>query len=95
MPVLRAAVAFFCDILTFLLFARAILSWFVNPYSYSPYSVLHRINALLRQLTEPMVAPCRRLLSNFSTGMFDFSVLVAMLAVMLVRNVVLMLLRML
>jgi YggT family protein len=76
-----------------LLFARAILSWFVNPYRSSPYGFLYQINSFLIRITEPLVAPCRRVLSNFNTGMFDFSVLVAMLAIVLIRNVVVMILR--
>jgi YggT family protein len=92
MYVLSYAVYKFCDVLTMLLFARAILSWFVNPYRPSPY-VLHRINEILIRITEPIVAPCRRLLRNFNTGMFDFSIIVAMLAIVLVRNIVVMILR--
>jgi YggT family protein len=69
-----------------LLFARAVLSWFVNPYRSSPYGFLNQINGLLIRVTEPIVAPCRRLLRNFNTGMFDFSIVVAMLALVLVRN---------
>jgi YggT family protein len=71
-----------------LLFARAILSWFVNPYRPASYGFLQQINALLIRVTEPIVAPCRRLLRNFNTGMFDFSIVVAMLAIMLIRNLV-------
>jgi YggT family protein len=73
-----------------MLLARAVLSWFVNPYRGNQRGPVHRINNLLVQLTEPIVAPCRKLLSRFNTGMFDFSVLVAMLAVMLVRNLLFM-----
>jgi YggT family protein len=93
MGVFIYAVYKFCDILTMLLFARAILSWFVNPYRSSPYSFLSRINALLIRITEPIVAPCRRLLRNFNTGMFDFSIVVAMLVIVLIRNVIVMVLR--
>jgi YggT family protein len=93
MGVLIYAIYKFCDILTGLLFARAVLSWFVNPYRSSSYGFLNRINALLIRITEPLVAPCRRLLSNFNTGMFDFSVLIAMLAIVLIRNIIVMILR--
>ncbi|MDR2295437.1 MAG: YggT family protein [Clostridiales Family XIII bacterium] len=77
-----------CDVLTMLLLARAVLSWFVNPYRYTPYGFLQRINAVLVRITEPIVAPCRSLLRNFNTGMFDFSVVVAMLAIQLIRNLI-------
>jgi YggT family protein len=71
-----------------LLFARAVLSWFVNPHRYTPYGFLQQINAFLIRITEPIVAPCRRLLHNFNTGMFDFSIVVAMLAIQLIRNLI-------
>jgi YggT family protein len=77
----------FLDILTILLFLRAILSWFVSPYRPAPH-VLQQINALLIRVTEPIVAPCRNLLRNFNTGMFDFSIVVAMLAIVLIRNII-------
>jgi YggT family protein len=87
MSVLIYAIYKFCDILTTLLFARAILSWFVNPYRASTYGFLSRLYALLTMVTEPIVAPCRRLLRNFNTGMFDFSIVVAMLVIVLIRNI--------
>ncbi|MDR1573016.1 MAG: YggT family protein [Clostridiales Family XIII bacterium] len=87
MTVLVYAIYKFCDVLTMLLFARAILSWFINPYRPAPY-ILQQINALLIRITEPLVAPCRSLLRNFNTGMFDFSILVAMLAIVLIRNII-------
>jgi YggT family protein len=76
-----------------LLFARAILSWFVNPYRSSSYGFLNQINTFLIRITEPIVAPFRRLLRNFNTGMFDFSIVVSMLAIVLIRNLVVMILR--
>jgi YggT family protein len=76
-----------------LLFARAVLSWFVNPYRSSSYGFLNQINGILLRITEPIVAPCRRLLRNFNTGMFDFSIVVAMLAIVLIRNLLTMILR--
>ncbi|MDR2133371.1 MAG: YggT family protein [Clostridiales Family XIII bacterium] len=78
----------FCDVLSLLLLARAVLSWFVNPHRYTPHGFLQQINALLIRVTEPIVAPCRALLRNFNTGMFDFSIVVAMLAIQLIRNLI-------
>lgn len=89
---LRTVVDLLCYVVSMMLLARAILSWFANPYRRSA-NILQKLYMLLVQLTEPIVGPCRKLLSRFNTGMFDFSVLVAMLAVMLVRNLLLMLLR--
>jgi YggT family protein len=92
--ILAVAISRFCELLTFLLMARAVLSWFVNPYGYKR-GALHKISGILTQLTEPIVSPCRKLLRNFNTGMFDFSLLVAMLAVWLFRRLAIILLSML
>ncbi|MDR3295391.1 MAG: YggT family protein [Clostridiales Family XIII bacterium] len=86
MNILVYAIYRFCDILTFLLLVRAVMSWIVNPYNRSRYGTLHRINQMVVQITEPLVAPCRRLLSRFNTGMFDFSIIVTMFAIMIIRN---------
>jgi YggT family protein len=74
-----------------LLAARALLSWFVNPRMGVPNIMLYRLNFLLIRLTEPIVTPCRRFLSGFNTGMLDFSVMAAILAVMLVRRLLIVL----
>jgi YggT family protein len=94
MGILALAVSRFCDLLMLLLLGRAVLSWFVNPYNYHSRGALHKLNSLLTQLTEPVVAPCRKLLSNFNTGIFDFSILVAILAITLIRRLLLMILQM-
>ena len=39
------------------------------------------------RLTEPIVEPCRRLLSRWNTGMLDFSVLLAFFLVEIVENI--------
>lgn len=64
------------------LFARAILSWF--PYSHdSPLNPVRRVVFLL---TEPVLAPFRRIVPP--VGMFDLSFLVAFIVVeLIVQNV--------
>lgn len=64
------------------LFARAILSWF--PYSHdSPLNPVRRVVFLL---TEPVLAPFRRIIPP--VGMFDLSFLVAFIVVeLIVQNV--------
>ena len=69
------------DIYTWVIIAAALVSW-VNP---SPY---HPLVRLLYQVTEPVLRPIRRLLSRYQTGI-DFSPLVAILIIQLVRRVVL------
>ena len=66
-----------------MLLARALLSWFVRDQ----YSTLGKIYIAIIRFTEPIVAPCRRALSRLNTGMFDFSVLLAMLLISAVSNI--------
>ena len=61
---------------------RVIFSW-IQPNS---YGMLGKINLFCIRLTEPVVAPCRQLLSRFNTGMFDFSVMLAFFLVQIAAN---------
>ena len=83
MLILITAINIFAQILTWLLVARAICSWFVRGRSGTAY----KIYQMLALVTEPIVAPFRKLLSRFNTGMFDFSVLLALVFVMIARDV--------
>ena len=88
--ILIKAVNWFAEILIFLMIARAIMSWFVKD----PSSSLFNAYQMIIRVTEPIVAPCRTLLSRFNTGMMDFSVLVAFLLISLARNVIIAILTM-
>ena len=76
------AIYWFAEILTSVMIARVIFSW-IQP---NPYGFLGKVNAFCIILTEPIVAPCRRLMSRFNTGMFDFSVLLAFVLVQTAAN---------
>lgn len=68
------------DVYSFILLARVLTSWFqVDPYN--------PVIRILYQLTEPLLAPIRRLLPQ--TGMMDFSPIVAFVVIRLVEMVVL------
>ena len=82
--ILAYAVYLFTDILMTALLVRALMSWFVRDY-YSPIGKIYR---LLINFTEPIVEPFRRLLSRFNTGMVDFSVLLAMVAIQFASNII-------
>lgn len=82
--ILVRAVNWFAQILIFILIARALLSWFAQ----NPYSQVRRWYDLTVRLTEPVVAPCRKLLSRFNTGMFDFSVLLAFFLIEIVARII-------
>lgn len=81
--ILAQAIYWFAELLTFVMLIRVLFSW-IQP---SPYSTLGKIQTFSIRLTEPVVAPCRQLLSRFNTGMFDFSVLLAFFLVQIVANV--------
>lgn len=64
-------------ILTIAIFARIILSWL--PIG----GTNHPIVALVYQITEPVLAPIRRVVPRI--GMFDFTPMVAIISLSLVR----------
>jgi YggT family protein len=66
----------FITVMQFAIIGRAILSWFDRSQS-------NPISQFLIQLTEPIVAPIRALIP--SAGMIDFSPLVAILVLMVLR----------
>jgi YggT family protein len=72
------------DLYIIVLLARVLLSWIqVDPQN--------PIVNLIHQLTEPLLAPIRRLLPQ--SGGLDFSPMVAFVVVLIAEQVILMLLR--
>lgn len=74
----------FTDILVTALVVRALMSWFVRD----AYSPLGKVYGALIRFTEPILEPFRKFLSRFNTGMVDFSLLLAMIAIELVSNII-------
>ncbi len=75
-----------CQILTWLLIARIVISWFpVDPY--------HQIVQFLHQTTDPLLAPFRRL--PLQIGMLDLTPLVAFLTLSFVARILTQMLRVL
>ena len=66
------------QVLTTAIFLRAILSWFVPPGSDNV------ITRLLRDITEPVLNPLRRILPQM--GALDLAPLVAMVVLQIVGN---------
>ena len=67
-----------CQLLYWLLFARIILSWFpVDPY--------HSVVVFLMQVTDPLLAPFRRL--HLQIGMVDLAPLFAFAALYFINRV--------
>jgi len=69
-------IRFLCEVLTFAIFIRAIMSWFVT----SP----NTLTTILDKITEPILSPLRRIIPR--AGMFDFTPLVAIILLQLIAN---------
>jgi YggT family protein len=67
---------------SWIIIAAALISW-VNPDPYNP------IVRFLRQVTEPVLAPVRRMLPPWRTGGLDLSPLIVLVAIQFVERVVL------
>jgi YggT family protein len=75
------------DIYFYIILATVIISWlasfniinFGNPY-------VRQINSVLRQLTEPVLGPIRRILPNL--GGLDFSPVVVLLALQFIKRLI-------
>jgi YggT family protein len=68
------------------MFVRAILSWF--PISYG--SAAHRINSVLVRITEPVIAPVRRVIPPVGSGgvSIDLSFIVVIVVALIVISVI-------
>ena len=76
MTILFNIIRLLCEILTFVIFFRAILSWF----STRP----NTLTLILDRITEPILAPLRRIIPR--AGMFDFTPLVAIILLQLIAR---------
>lgn len=68
------------ELLELLVFARAILSWFVAPASRNPLIVF------IRTVTDPIINPIRAIMPR--TGPFDFSAMIAIVLLSVLQGVV-------
>jgi YggT family protein len=75
-------VGWLLDIYSYIIIASALISW-VSPDPRNP------IVQFLRQITEPVLAPVRRLLPPWKTGGLDLSPIIVLLAIQFVEWVVL------
>ena len=65
-----------CEVLTLAIFIRVILSWFLTRPN--------MLSIILDKITEPLLAPLRRLIPRL--GMFDFTPLVAIILLQLIAR---------
>ena len=83
MGALISIINFILTVYTFVIIARVFLTW----TNISPY---HPVSQWIYRLTEPVLAPIRSFMPQ--TGMFDWSPMIAMILVIIVRQVVIMVL---
>lgn len=79
MDVFLDVVRILCQVLAFIIFLRAILSWFAIP-PHSPIVVF------LDRITEPILAPLRRIIPRL--GMVDITPMVAIIILILIANLI-------
>ena len=75
---------YLCQVLTFAIFFRAILSWF--PMNTKGSGFLFSLHRLLTQITEPILAPLHRIVPL--VGMFDITPVIAILLLQILGMVV-------
>ncbi len=85
MTILGVAIYRFCQIIIWLILARAIMSWFIRVPSGPAYNIYKNLS----QLTEIIIAPCRNLLERMGlqSGPIDFAPMVAILLIWLIQSV--------
>ena len=89
---LSMAIYYFAQLLTFLIFLRAILSWFPEPRMDSPLrAIYYGLLQMAHTLTEPIITPIRDLIRRSPLGgpgmMLDFSPIIAIILIRLVSDI--------
>ena len=96
--ILAAAIQLFANLLIFLIFVRAILSWFPEPRSEGIMRTLYvGLRTMAHTMTDPITAPIRGLLQRSPLGgpgmMLDFSPIIAFFLIGFVRDILTQLVR--
>jgi|TARA_B100001971_G_C17971739_1_gene422742 YggT family protein len=71
------------NIFTLVIFARVILSFILPLAGARPNPILLSAYQMINQVTEPVLGPLRRVLPTF--GSFDFSPMVALVVIWVIR----------
>jgi len=77
LPVLAQAISIFSQVITFIVLAHVILSYFMDPY--------HPVRAFIDRLVEPLLAPIRRVVPLI--GMMDFSPVILIILVQFISSI--------
>lgn len=81
MEVLKIALIKLIDIVTWMIIAKALMSWFPGAQDSKVYSILD-------ELTSPIEVPIRKISGRFMTGPLDFTPMLAIVALMIVSRLV-------
>ena len=81
MLVISRAVYGLLGIVSWVIIIKSLLTWFPNGGG-KAYDILSTI-------TEPIEAPIRNIMSRYNTGIIDFTPMVALIVIMLLRNILL------
>jgi YggT family protein len=77
LSILASAIGIFSQVLTFIVLAYVILSYFMDPY--------HPVRAFINRLVEPLLAPIRRVVPL--VGMMDFSPVILIILVQFISDI--------
>ena len=86
MGVLSSAVLLFVNILTVVVLARILLSWFRPRYRTRGNGWFYAIDDAIYRVTEPLLAPIRNIVPGGGMGI-DFSPMILLFLVRIVGNV--------
>ena len=70
------------NILLIAIIARALMSWFPPPSEGSPFFIIRQ---MVHQITDPIIEPIRKIMP--SMGMLDLSPMVAMILLIVIREI--------
>jgi len=95
---LSLAIIHFANLLIFLIFVRAILSWFPEPRNDGPLrSLYYGMLKMAHTMTDPITGPIRNLISKSPLGgpgmVLDFSPLIAFILIGFVRDILVQIVR--
>jgi uncharacterized protein YggT (Ycf19 family) len=75
------------SIFIWILIAQAILSWFVGPLRGAASGLVLSIYRALSSFTSPLTRPASALLAKVNTGPIDFSLMLTVLFLILIREI--------
>jgi YggT family protein len=76
--ILANAIGIFSKVLTFLVLAHVILSYFMNPY--------HPVRQFIDRMVDPLLSPIRRIVPLI--GMMDFSPVILIILVQFISDAI-------